>query len=97
MAWGAGAQPLILFSVLMSVTAFLLATNNEMRLLPVSQTVSVALTAAITFGLFIGLIISAESITGERERATFETLLLTPGSRSQIIPENSCPRCRPGP
>ncbi len=76
---------LILFSVLMSVTAFLLATNNEIRLLPVSQTVSIALTAAITFGLFIGIVISAESITGERERATFETLLLTPGSRSQII------------
>ncbi len=76
---------LILFSVLMSVTAFLLATNNEIRLLPVSQTVTIALTAAITFGLFIGIVISAESITGERERATFETLLLTPGSRSQII------------
>lgn len=75
----------ILFSVLMSVTAFLLATNNEIRLLPLSQTVSIALTAAITFGLFIGVIISAESITGERERATLEALLLTPGSRQQIV------------
>lgn len=76
---------LILFSVLMSVTAFLLATNNEIRLLPLSQTVSIALTAAITFGLFIGVIISGESISGERERATLEALLLTPGSRRQII------------
>lgn len=76
---------LILFSVLMSITAFLLATNNEIRLLPLSQTVSIALTAAITFGLFIGVIISGESISGERERATLEALLLTPGSRRQII------------
>ena len=76
---------LILFSVLMSITAFLLATNNELSLLPLKQTVFVALTAAITFGLFNGLIIAAESISGERERATLEALLLTPISRRQIV------------
>lgn len=76
---------LILFSILMSITAFLLATNNELSLVPLEQTVVVALTAAITFGLFIGLIIAAESITGERERATLEPLLLTPTSHRQII------------
>ena len=76
---------LILFSVLMSITALLVATNNEVQLLPLSETVLVALTAAITFGLFNGLIISAESITGERERATLEALLLTPASRQHII------------
>jgi len=76
---------LILFSILMSITAFLLATNNELSLVPLEQTVVVALTAAITFGLFIGLIIAAESVTGERERATLEPLLLTPTSHRQII------------
>ena len=76
---------LILFSVLMSITAFLLATNNELTLLPLRQTVNIALTAAITFGLFNGLIIAAESVSGERERATLEALLLTPASRPAII------------
>ncbi len=76
---------LVVFSVLMSITAFLLATNNELSLLPVKQTVVVALTATITFGLFIGLIIAAESISGERERATLESLLLTPTSHRQIV------------
>lgn len=76
---------LILFSVLMSITAFLLATNNEVRLLPIGQTVQVALLAAITFGLFNGLVIAAESISGERERDTLEALLLTPASRQQIV------------
>src|SRR6266498_1013890 len=33
----------------------------------------------------IGLIIGADSISGERERATLEALLLTPGSRRQIV------------
>ena len=76
---------LILFSVLLSLTSFLLATNNEVRLLARSQTVVVALTAAITLGLFIGLIIAAESISGERERGTLEAVLLTPASRQQIV------------
>ncbi len=76
---------LILFTLLMSLTAYLLANNNELSLLPTRQAVFVALEAAITFGLFIGLIISAESISGERERATLEPLLLTPTNRRQIV------------
>ncbi len=76
---------LILFSVLMSITAFLLATNDELSLASTEQTVFVVLQAAMTFGLFIGLIVAAESISGERERATFEMLLLTPTSRRQLV------------
>ena len=41
--------------------------------------------AAITFGLFIGLVLASESISGERERATLEPLLLAPASRRQIV------------
>lgn len=76
---------LVVFGVLMSLTAFLLATNNELNLLPLRQTVVVALTSAITFGLFIGLVMGAESISGERERATLEPLLLTPSGHRQIV------------
>ncbi|MCU9847954.1 ABC transporter permease [Defluviimonas sp. WL0024] len=76
---------LILFSVLMSITAYLVATNNEIQLLPLNESVLVALLAAITFGLFTGLVLAAESISGERERATLEALLLTPVSRRQIV------------
>lgn len=76
---------LVLFALLMSLTAFLLATNTELHLLPLEQTVVVALTSALTFGLFIGLAIGAESISGERERATLEPLLLTPAGTRQIV------------
>ena len=76
---------LVLFSLLMSLTAFLLATNTELHLLPLEQTIVVALTSALTFGLFIGLAIGAESISGERERATLEPLLLTPAGTRQIV------------
>jgi ABC-type transport system involved in multi-copper enzyme maturation permease subunit len=76
---------LVLFSLLMSLTTFLLGTNNELHLLPLEQGVVVALTSALTFGLFIGLAIGAESISGERERATLEPLLLTPSGNRQIL------------
>lgn len=76
---------LVIYTILMSVTAYLLATNNELHLVTLKQTVVVAVTSAITFGLFIGLVIAAESISGERERATLEPLLLTPSGHRQII------------
>lgn len=76
---------LAIYTVLMSVTAYLLATNNELKLVTLKQTVVVAVTSAMTFGLFIGLVIGAESISGERERATLEPLLLTPSGHRQIV------------
>jgi ABC-type transport system involved in multi-copper enzyme maturation permease subunit len=82
---GRALNLLIMFSLLVSVTGYLLATNNELKLSPLRQLMFVMLQTNITFGLFIGLIIGAESISGERERATLEAILLTPISRRQII------------
>ena len=82
---GKALNLLIMFSVLVSITSFLLATNSELNLTPPPQMEFITLQAIITFGLFIGLIISAESISGERERITLEPLLLTPASRQQIV------------
>lgn len=76
---------LTLYTVLMSVTAYLLATNNELKLVTLRASVVVAVTSTITFGLFIGLVIGAESISGERERATLEPLLLTPTGHRQVV------------
>jgi len=76
---------LTLYTVLMSVTAYLLATNNDLKLVTMKASVVVAVTSTITFGLFIGLVIGAESISGERERATLEPLLLTPSGHRQIV------------
>jgi ABC-type Na+ efflux pump permease subunit len=76
---------LALYAVLMSVTAYLLATNNDLKLVTMKASVVVAVTSTITFGLFMGLVIGAESISGERERATLEPLLLTPSGSRQIV------------
>jgi len=76
---------LILFSILMGVMTFLLATNSELSLIPPKEMLFLTLQATIAIGLFIGLSIGADSISGERERATLEGLLLTPAKRREIV------------
>src|SRR6476620_9694519 len=85
--WASGRvlRFLTLYAILMSVTAYLLATNNDLKLVTMKASVVVAVTSTITFGLFIGLVIGAESISGERERATLEPLLLTPSGPRQVV------------
>jgi ABC-type transport system involved in cytochrome c biogenesis permease component len=76
---------LILFSVMMSVTSVIQQTASQISLIPPQEIVFIVLQSAISFGLFLGLIVGADSISGERERGTLETLLLTPTSRVQIV------------
>jgi ABC-2 type transport system permease protein len=82
---GRALNLLILFSVMMSITVYILVSNRELSLIPLKQTVLLAVQSNISFGLFIGLVIGADSISGERERATLEAILLTPTSRRQIV------------
>ncbi|MGH2351918.1 MAG: ABC transporter permease subunit [Chloroflexota bacterium] len=76
---------LLLYSVLMGVLAYVMASNSELSLIPPKEMVYETLKTAIAVSLFMGLIIGADSISGERERATLEALLLTPTSRTQIV------------
>jgi ABC-2 type transport system permease protein len=76
---------LILFSFVMSVTAFLNEAESQLSLIPPKEMVFLTLLGSLSFGLLIGLILGADSVSGERERATLEALLLTPASRRQII------------
>ncbi|MBC6947406.1 ABC transporter permease, partial [candidate division KSB1 bacterium] len=76
---------LLIFSVLLGIMTYVMASNSELSLIPPQEMTYETLKAAIAVGLFISLIIGADSISGERERATLESLLLTPTSRRQIV------------
>jgi ABC-2 type transport system permease protein len=54
-------------------------------MIPPREMVFATLQIVYYVGGLMCLIISADSISGERERGTFEALLLTPASRRQII------------
>ena len=76
---------MIMYSVLMGIVSFLLATNNEMKLMPPLEMLFMTVQNTISVGLFVGMILGADSISGERERATLEGLLLVPTTRRQIV------------
>lgn len=76
---------LILFTVLMSVTSVMRQLESQLSLIPPVEMVFLTVLSAISFGLFVGLVIGADSISGERERATLEPLLLTPARPRQIV------------
>ena len=70
---------------LLGIVSFLLATNSEMKLLPPLEMLFMTIQNTIAVGLFVGMLIGADSISGERERASLEGLLLVPTSRRQIV------------
>jgi hypothetical protein len=76
---------LFLYSVLLGVQTYVMATNSELSLIPPKEIVYETVKVAIAVSIFIGLIIGSDSISGERERATLESLLLTPTNRGQIM------------
>jgi ABC-2 type transport system permease protein len=82
---GRALQLILIYSVLLGLFSFLLASNAEVQLLPRKEMVLEIVKASIAVSLFISLLIGADCISGERERGTLEALLLTPASRRQLV------------
>ena len=76
---------LILFTVLMSVTSLMRELESEANIIPPAEMVFLTVLSAISFGVLLSLVVGADSISGDRERATLEPLLLSPASRRQIV------------
>jgi ABC-2 type transport system permease protein len=79
-----GGRGLVLtfaFSLLLSVIAYLVATNHALNFLEHRETVNLLLQVAIAVGALLALLAAADTVSGERERGTLESLLLTPVSR----------------
>ena len=85
--WISGRGPLLLFmfSVLLSVVTYLTATNQALNFLEQREAVALTLQVAVAVGVLVTLIVSADAISGERERGTLESLLLTPISRRTLV------------
>ena len=81
---GRGLVLLIAFSLLLSIISYLVATNEELNLLDQKDTMNLVVQAALAVGIALSLLLSADAISGERERETLETLLLTPVPRRHI-------------
>ena len=82
---GKALNLILIYSVVLGFMVFVFSFNSELSLIPPKEAVYEMLKNAMGVSLFIALIIGADSLSGERDRATLESLLLTPASRRQII------------
>src|SRR5206468_8413993 len=81
---GRGLLLTLAFSLLLSVLAYLTATNRALNFLEQRESVNLTLQVAIAVGALLALLAAADTVSGERERGTLEALLLTPVSRLQL-------------
>ena len=72
------------FSILVSVIAYLVATSTDFNFLEQRESASLTLEVGVAVGGLLALLAAADAVSGERERGTLETLLLTPVSRRQL-------------
>jgi ABC-2 type transport system permease protein len=82
---GKALNLILIYSILLGVMVYIMSFNSELSLIPPKESVYELLKNAMAVSLFIGLIIGADTISGERERSTLEGVLLTPSSRRQIV------------
>ena len=83
---GGKALYLILaYSVFLGFQAYAQLRTSESDFLPPKEMVFASLQVVFYVGGLIGMIIGADSISGERERGTLEALLATTASRRQIV------------
>ena len=85
--WGGtkGLTVLFGFSVLLSVLAYLASADAGVNLLDARESVGVIVQTAIGLGTLAALVVSADAISGERERGTLEALLVTPLRRRDLV------------
>jgi len=94
---GRGLALCFAFSILLSVIAYLVATSTDFNFLEQRESASLMLQVAVAAGGLLALLASADAVSGERERGTLETLLLTPVSRlesSSVRSRSGSPRSR---
>jgi ABC-2 type transport system permease protein len=82
---GRGLPLLLAYAVLLSATGYLVASNRALNFLEQREAVSLTVQVAVGVAALLVLVVSADAISGERERGTLESLLLTPSPRWLLV------------
>ncbi len=80
-----GLTVLLGYALLLSVLSYVAATDAALNLLDARESVGILVKIAIGVGALAALVVSADAISGERERATLEALLVTPVPRRALV------------
>ena len=76
---------IVAYSLFLGFQSYAQVKTSETSFVPPKEMVFAALQAVMYLTGLIGMIIGADSISGERERGTLEAILLTPASRRQVL------------
>jgi len=82
---GRGLPLIFAYSLLLSMITYLVATNTALNFLEQRESVNLTLQVAVAAGSLLVLLGAADAISGERERGTLESLLLSPASRLSLV------------
>jgi ABC-2 type transport system permease protein len=80
-----GLSVLFGFTSILAVLAYLAAGDASINLLDARESVGLIVQVAIGLGTLSALVVSADAISGERERGTLESLLVTPVPRRSLV------------
>lgn len=84
--WGGRALALMLaYSLLLSATTYLVAINTQLNFLEQRESTGLTLQVAVAVGGLLALLGAADALSGERERGTLESLLLSPAPRQSLV------------
>lgn len=85
--WLGWQGPLLLlaFSVFLSVYIVLLAVDPEINVLSQHKMIDQSIQVTVLVGIVAVLLLGSDSISGERDQRTMESLLLTPVARGQLV------------
>jgi ABC-2 type transport system permease protein len=82
---GRGLALLFGFSVLASVMTYQGATSEGLNLLERREAVNLTVQVAVALGALLTMLVAADAVSGERERGTLESLLVTPLARAELV------------
>jgi ABC-2 type transport system permease protein len=82
---GRGLPLMLAFTLLMSFTSYLVASNQALNFLEVRESVALTLRVAVAVSCLLVVVAAADAISGERERGTLETLLLSPTPHAALV------------
>ncbi len=80
-----GMSVLFGYTLLLAILAYLASSEASVNLLDARESVGIVVQVAIALGSLAALVVSADAISGERERGTLEALLVTPVGRLDIV------------
>ena len=84
--WLSARGPAIVIgtSLLLSLLTYLAASNEELNIIDQRDTVNLVSQIAMALAVGVSLLFTADCLSGERERETLESMLVTPVPRRQI-------------